>query len=238
MNETVSLAYAVVRGDPPEVYAAEDPDTLHRVLALEVVAATPGATLSVGRREAIRGALLEERWGDAVVDWMEVTNSVIDVYEGPVEAITATAGMGDGQTANLAWPADHAWCVASEIDLAWSYVGGSHALVEHLLGDEQIEALPAGADDALTRVEPFVADLVEGAVEDLLATGHTIITTSMGTVQAWLERPTRWRPGAIRVRCEHADGASSGSGPLHHKQDLRLEAELRLTSSVVGLVDG
>lgn len=76
----MSLAYAVLHGDPPEVYAAEDLDTLHRVLALEVVAATPGATLSVGRREAIRAALLEERWGDAVVDWMEATDSAIDVY--------------------------------------------------------------------------------------------------------------------------------------------------------------
>jgi hypothetical protein len=117
------------------------------------------------------------------------------LYEGPVEAITATADFGHGQTANLAWPADHAWCLATEIDLAWTYVGGSESLVERLLADERIEALPAGADDPLTRIEPFVAELVEGGVEELFESGHTVITTSMGTVEASLERPTRSRPG-------------------------------------------
>jgi len=68
-----TLAYAVVRGDPPAVYAADDVDTLHHVLALQVVAATPGATIAPSRRERIREALVEERWGDAVVGWIEVT---------------------------------------------------------------------------------------------------------------------------------------------------------------------
>lgn len=77
----MSLAYAVVHGDTPDVYVAEDLDTLHRVLALEVVAVTPGATLSVARRDEIRAALPEDRWwGDAVVAWMEATDSVIDVH--------------------------------------------------------------------------------------------------------------------------------------------------------------
>jgi hypothetical protein len=161
------------------------------------------------------------------------------LYEGPVEAITATAGIGRGQTANLGWPADRAWCVASEIDLAWSYVGGSRVLVEALLADERIEVLPAGADDPLTRIEPFVADLVERAVEELLDSGHTVVTTSMGTVEAWLERPSRWRAGALRVRAEHDDGRTGSSGgPVHPSEDLHRAATFRLTESVVGLVGG
>lgn len=76
----MSLAYAVVHGDTPDVYVAEDLDTLQRVLALEVVAATPGATLPAGQRDEIRSALLEERWGDAVVTWMDATGLVVDVY--------------------------------------------------------------------------------------------------------------------------------------------------------------
>lgn len=161
------------------------------------------------------------------------------LYEGPVEAVTATAGFGHGQTANLAWPADHAWCLASEIDLAWTYVGGSESLVERLLADERIEALPAGADDPLTRIEPFVADLVERGVEELLDNGHTVIATSMGTVEAWLERPTRSRPGALRVRSEHFDGGRGGSGgPVHQSEDLRKAATFLLTGAVAGLVGG
>lgn len=38
------------------LYAAEDIDTLHRVLALEVVAATPGSSLPPGVRQQIREA--------------------------------------------------------------------------------------------------------------------------------------------------------------------------------------
>jgi hypothetical protein len=85
----MSLAYAVVRGDPPEVYVAEDVDTLHRVLALEVVAATPGFSVPDGQRRRIREALLDERWGDAVVAWMDVTGAVIDVYSSGLEIWTA-----------------------------------------------------------------------------------------------------------------------------------------------------
>jgi hypothetical protein len=59
--------------------------------------------------------------------------------------------------------------VASEIDLPWTYVGGSELLVERLLGDERIERVLAGAEDPLTRIEPFVADVVECGVEELLA---------------------------------------------------------------------
>lgn len=161
------------------------------------------------------------------------------LYSGPVEAITATADLGHGQTANLAWPADHAWCVASEIDLAWSYVAGSKALIAQLLADEHIEALPAEPDDPLTRIEPFVAELCERAVEELLDSGHSVVTTSMGTVEAWLEHPTRWRTGALRVRTESGDGSTGESrGPLHHREDLRREATFRLIQGVVGLVGG
>jgi hypothetical protein len=84
-----TLAYAVVRGDPPDVYVADDIDTLHRVLALQVVAATPGSTISHGQRERIREALLEERWGDAVIRWIEVTNIPVDVYASGLEVWTA-----------------------------------------------------------------------------------------------------------------------------------------------------
>lgn len=85
----MSFAYAVVRGDIPEVYVAEDIDTLHRVLALEVVAATPGSTVPEGQRQRIRDALTDERWGDAVVEWMDVTHMMVDVYSSGLEVWTA-----------------------------------------------------------------------------------------------------------------------------------------------------
>jgi hypothetical protein len=70
---------AVVHVEPPLVYLADDLDTLHRVLALEVVARTEGTLLN-GQADAIRDALLGERWGDAVVSWIRETGTGIDVY--------------------------------------------------------------------------------------------------------------------------------------------------------------
>jgi hypothetical protein len=74
------IACAIVRGEPPEVFAAEDLETLNWVLALKVVAATPAKGLPDDVRDSLREALLDERWGDAVTTWMRERDAVIDVY--------------------------------------------------------------------------------------------------------------------------------------------------------------
>ena len=53
------------------------------------------------------------------------------------------------QTPNLWWHGDHTWCVASEIDLTATYVGGPRALIDRILADERLEALPAEPGDAI-----------------------------------------------------------------------------------------
>lgn len=63
------------------VFAAEDLDVLQRVIALRVVAGTPAASFPVGAAERLREALLEERWGDAVAQWIEHTGVAVDVYD-------------------------------------------------------------------------------------------------------------------------------------------------------------
>ncbi len=82
------LAYAVVHHEPPEVLAAEDLDVLHRVLAIKLVAGTPARDLAAGEAEMLRAALIEERWGDAVVHWIDITGVAVDVY-GDLRAWTA-----------------------------------------------------------------------------------------------------------------------------------------------------
>ena len=74
-----AVATAVVHTEPPLVYLADDLDTLHRVLALEVVARTDAAILN-GKAAEIRESLLSERWGDAVVTWIRETGTGVDVY--------------------------------------------------------------------------------------------------------------------------------------------------------------
>ncbi|MBK5289231.1 MAG: hypothetical protein JJE46_12285 [Acidimicrobiia bacterium] len=75
------LAVGVLRGDPPEVFLASSAAVLGRVLALRLVARSdPSELRAKGVLDDIRAALLEERWADAVVAWMEATGSTIDGY--------------------------------------------------------------------------------------------------------------------------------------------------------------
>lgn len=74
------VAYAVVRDEPPTVYAADTIDVLQRLLALEVVARSVPTDLDARARDRMRKALLDERWADAVVEWIDTTGVAIDVY--------------------------------------------------------------------------------------------------------------------------------------------------------------
>ena len=69
------------------------------------------------------------------------------VFAGPIEGARSNFDRWDShhQSANLWWPADHAWCVASEIDLHWSYVGGSRSCIESLLADARLDAVETTA---------------------------------------------------------------------------------------------
>ena len=74
-----TVAVAVVRGDVPTVLVAEDIDVLTRLVALHVVAQTDPRRFGDAADE-VRDALLEERWADGVVDWIELSGTPIDVY--------------------------------------------------------------------------------------------------------------------------------------------------------------
>ncbi|HET8570165.1 MAG TPA: hypothetical protein VFM93_14390 [Candidatus Limnocylindria bacterium] len=51
---------------------------------------------------------------------------------------------------NLWWPDDRAWCVATEIDLTYTYVAGTVECIEAVLAAPGIEALRARLDDGIT----------------------------------------------------------------------------------------
>ncbi|MGH3967639.1 MAG: hypothetical protein ACRDTV_05860 [Mycobacterium sp.] len=50
------------------------------------------------------------------------------------------------QSPNFFWPADHAWCLATEIDDDSTVIGGSRELVDELCASETIEALRIAPD--------------------------------------------------------------------------------------------
>ncbi len=62
-------------------------------------------------------------------------------------AVSDGAGWDDGP--NLWWPDDRTWCVASEIDLDDTFVGGTSALISDLLAEPVLNAVPATPEEAL-----------------------------------------------------------------------------------------
>lgn len=75
------VACAIVRGDDPQVFVAEDQEVLNWVLALQLIARTPGSELDPGLRDQLREAVRDEQWGLAVSLWMQHSyGAPVDVY--------------------------------------------------------------------------------------------------------------------------------------------------------------
>ncbi|MCH7788891.1 MAG: hypothetical protein IH940_05565 [Acidobacteria bacterium] len=74
-------AFAVVRGEEPRIFLAENATVISRLLALELVAnESPSTFSSQSQLVATRAALLEERWADALLLWISATGLAVDVY--------------------------------------------------------------------------------------------------------------------------------------------------------------
>jgi hypothetical protein len=52
------------------------------------------------------------------------------------------------QSAHLWWPADRAWCVATDVDQTSTYIGGAADCIAAVLAAEGVEAVPATPDDS------------------------------------------------------------------------------------------
>jgi hypothetical protein len=63
-------------------------------------------------------------------------------------SVNQAAGWRDGP--NIWWPDDQAWCVSSEIDLPYTYVGGSRELIDKVLQSPGLEVVPSEVSDGIT----------------------------------------------------------------------------------------
>ena len=71
------------------------------------------------------------------------------LFRGPIDGVMSFLVWRHpfrGDTPNIWWPADRAWCVATDIDLYDTYVGGSAECIDAILGHPELEALPAALD--------------------------------------------------------------------------------------------
>jgi hypothetical protein len=71
------------------------------------------------------------------------------LLEGPLDSIREFY-QDHREPPSIWWPADRAWCVATDIDLMTTYVSGSHDAIQALLDSEQIESLPVPVDQSIT----------------------------------------------------------------------------------------
>ena len=164
------------------------------------------------------------------------------LYSGPIDAALAFVDS-EGQTPNLFWPDDRAWCVASEIDLSSTYVGGSRQLAAELMEDDRIEALAVEPTDASFRVAPWVVELVETSVGTLISSKRVAIDTDVGFVYASLGRSRLRRRGTetFAIATARADGSMVNRqkavriGP---GDDLRAALVPALTRAVIDLAGG
>jgi hypothetical protein len=164
------------------------------------------------------------------------------LYRGPVESAVVwdPEYADDRRTANLWWPEDRSWCVACEIDLPWSYVAGSPDLVGELVAETDIEVVGIDAEAPVAEIAPWVAAWVSDAADQLLESGEAVITTPLGSVQAWLEHPRRGREGSLTTRTESVLGMQGGGlTPLrtHREHDLRQTVEFQLHTALLSLAD-
>ena len=69
------------------------------------------------------------------------------LFRGPLSALPFPNMHGHSPT--LWWPADRAWCVATEIDFIETIIGGSAAGIRRILDHPELEALPVAIDGLL-----------------------------------------------------------------------------------------
>ena len=161
------------------------------------------------------------------------------LYSGPVEAALAFV-ESEGQTPNLFWPSDRSWCVATEIDLSSTYVGGTAELVASLLASDDLEAVGAEPFARHGSVDDWICSEAESAARDLLASGHATVVTTAGTVEATLVRHGLLRRRvALATRVRRPDGEGSSYGPVGSARDpaLQDDIESRLIRVIVDLVE-
>jgi hypothetical protein len=73
------------------------------------------------------------------------------LINGPIELAAANmAAEPFEQSANLWWPADRAWCVATDVDLVTTYVAGSADCIAELLAADGVEAARAEPGQRVT----------------------------------------------------------------------------------------
>ena len=128
---------------PPEATGSLPPDLIGSLIEhLEPATTTPDRCL-FAVWEGFGGLMVSRD----LEPGLDLPHRRYHVFTGPIAAAHTSFGVGplDDQSANLWWPADQAWCVATEVDLSRTYVGGSRRCIEAILADPRLGAIETTA---------------------------------------------------------------------------------------------
>ncbi len=243
------------RGQGPRRGSLEEADLLVLLEILRSETSTPGhCWFCLWEGYDLAGVPLSSDGADRVVadpipevarrmPRVELPHRSYLLYSGPLEdALLVPPPPSPSQSANLFWPEDRAWCVASEIDLAWTYVGGSPALVRALADAVAPEALEVAPDAPVVGpVAPWVERWAADALESLVARGEAVVTTPVGHVRAALERTGPRGTALLRTWSRSALGHRAGGTRRFAPGDeegLRRDLVTAVAAAIVALVGG
>ena len=83
-----------------------------------------------------------------VADRVRTPGRTYLLFRGPLPAVTSFLDdrMDWGDSPNIWWPEDRAWCVSTDIDLYSTYVGGSLECIKDIVSNPDLEALSTSID--------------------------------------------------------------------------------------------
>ncbi|HET7327253.1 MAG TPA: hypothetical protein VFJ14_08190 [Nocardioidaceae bacterium] len=124
----------------------------------------------------------------------------------------------ENQSPNLWWPEDRSWCVATELDLHYTYIGGSTDLIHRLVTHPGFEAQEVSAEQSFRlRAPDWVQQRAANAVDELIDNGRVTLALWAGTVQARLSHDD-WG-GGPQLTIEIETTAAGGGGTSRHPLD-------------------
>ena len=78
---------------------------------------------------------------------MHIPNRTNYLLHGPLSDFGQWGVCETGHNpAAFVWPADHAWCIASDVDQHWAGVGASTDTINHLFAQQESDAVTADPD--------------------------------------------------------------------------------------------
>lgn len=228
------------RGQGPREGSLSRADTLALV---HVLALRPTGTCFFGVWEGYGGDLavrgpdaseVPQRVRDFPI--LELPWRNYELFEGPLSGATCFVEPRF-QSPNIWWPTDHSWCVASEIDLPWTYVGGSRQLIDVILASDQLEAMETSPEDSLQRRLPaWLRERVRVAIDDVVNSGSTAFEIAGGTVVVTLERRRRKKSYLVTRATRRGGWAETRrSIDTRRPDELRRDVELYVTGAVMSL---